>query len=153
MALRHNFVENEKDNRYWESILSKGEFKQMVTIVDPVDYLQIHSDHLITPVAEVGKSKKTSKLGEWGKKRDDKTPVGKETIGDRAKAWFQAYKNWLDFTSDETPVDPNPPRQGDSELFRSTFSIESDGASQELTPSQESLAGSEQVHDDSEQGI
>jgi hypothetical protein len=153
MALRHNFVENEKGSGYWKSILNEGEFNKMVEIVDPVDYQQIHMDHLITPVAEVGKSTKVSKMSKWGKKRSPKNPVEKDTIEDRAKAWFQAYKNWLDFTSDVTPDALETTRQGDAELFRSSFSIESDGVSQELTPSHEDPAGSEQVHGDSEQGI
>jgi hypothetical protein len=155
MALRHNFVEKDNDSRYWKDIVNESEFKQMVEIVDPVDYQQIHVDHLITPVTEGGKSTKRSKLGGFGKKqRNRKNPSGgKETIEDRAKAWFQAYKNWLDFTSDVTPEALETTRQGDAELFRSSFSIESDGVSQELTLNHEDLAGSEQVHGDSEQHL
>ena len=154
MALRHNFVENEEGSGYWKGILSEGDFKQMVEIVDHIDYLQIHRDHLIAPVAEVGKRKKRPKWGDkWSKGRTSKNPVEKETIEDRAKAWFQAYKNWLDFTSDGTPAAPEPTRQGDAELFRSSFSIDSNEASEEPTLSHEDLAGSEQGHGDSEQGL
>jgi len=153
MALRHNFVEKDNDSRYWEDIVNESEFKQMVEIVDPVDYQQIYIDHLITPVAEVGKSTKVSKASKWGKKRTLKTPVEKDTIEDRAKAWFQAYKNWLDFTSDGTPDAPETTRQGDAEIFRSSFSIESNEGSEELTLNHEDPAGPEQVHGDSEQGI
>ena len=154
MALRHNFVENEKDSGYWKGILSEGDFEQMVEIVDHIDYLQIHMDHLIAPVAEVGKRKKRPKWGgKWRKGLTPKNPVVKETIEDRAKAWFQAYKNWLDFTSDGAPAAPEPTRQGDAELFRSSFSIDSNEASKEPTLSHEDLAGSEQGHGDSEQGL
>ena len=153
MALRHNFVENEEGSGYWKGILSEGDFKQMVEIVDQNDYLQIHRDHLIAPGAEVGRSKKRSKLRTFGNKRNRKARVEKETIEDRAKAWFQAYKNWLDFTSDGTPAAPEPTRQGDAELFHSSFSIDSNEASEEPTLSHEDLAGSEQGHGDSEQDL
>ena len=77
------------------------EYLQMKKAI-PMSTIDVEKDHLLEPKkspksgpAKVSKLKKFLKKS----KNEDKDKTQQDTIESRAKAWFTAYKAWMDYTA------------------------------------------------------
>lgn len=102
MALRHDHLESEKE--HWKNILSQNQYNELKKIVPDSEYTGVEEGHLIESSSDANHPnpppKKRKRLGG---RRNTTTPIAStDTIETRAKAWFKAYKAWIEYTPEES---------------------------------------------------
>ena len=103
MALRHN---NNSEEELWEGIISRQEFDDLTKRRGRSGGLI--SKKCLEPLTSSGSSSTDQGDDPWGdfddNESDDEDEVV-ETIESRGRAWFKAYKKWLDYSKPESPGD------------------------------------------------
>lgn len=107
MALRYEHVckkEKGQELVLWsDSGLNETQYKELKTSFSKSDY-DVDWEHLMAPIdAENEQTQKTSTRKRWSRSKSKKSSNESkpDTAEDRARAWFKAYANWINYQPPE----------------------------------------------------
>ena len=107
MALRYEHVsvkKNKPESALWrESGLNETQYNELKKSFSKSDY-EVDWEHLMAPIDDGnGQTQKTSTRKRWSRKKNKKSSNESkpDTAEDRARAWFKAYANWINYQPPE----------------------------------------------------
>ena len=111
IALRYEHVslmKNKPESVLWgESGLNETQYNELKKSFSKSDY-EVDWEHLMAPIANKNEqTQETSTRKRWSRSKSNKSPNESkpDTAEDRARAWFKAYANWINY---------QPPEEKDS---------------------------------------